>query len=150
MIDAIARLFKGAPDPDLEGGIDDRIALAALLVDAARQDDDYADVEKVAIDRILMAEHGLDVAGAAALREKAEEAQADAAGLFRFTHALKESTPFDERVRIVEYLWQVSLADGERDGGEDNLIRRVCGLLGVPDRESGLARQRVEATDDQP
>lgn len=145
MIDAIAKLFRCAPDPEFDTIVDEQIALAALLVDAARQDDDYSDNERAAIDHIIAREHGLDEAAATALREKAEAAQAGAAGLFRFTHALKESTPFDERVGIIENLWEVVLADGERDSGEDNMVRRVCGLLGVPDKDSGLARQRVEA-----
>ena len=145
MIEAFLNVFRGtdnAPKPDSP---DERLALAALLVDAARRDDEYEDSEKVAIDRILAAEHGLDAAGAAKLRIEAESAQDEAMGLFRFTHSLKESTPFEDRVKIIEYLWEVALADGDRDAVEDNLVRRVCGLLGVSDRDSGLARQRVEA-----
>jgi len=145
MIDAIVKLFSGTPDPDTGEAVDERIALAALLVDAARQDDDYSDAERAAIDHILAREHDVDAGAAATLREQAEAVQADAAGLFRFTHALKESTPFEDRVNIIEHLWEVVLSDGERDHGEDNMVRRVCGLIGVPDRDSGLARQRVEA-----
>ena len=144
MLDAFRKLFA-EPDPEPEAPDDGRLALAALLVDAARRDGDYAEAERAAIDRILMAEHELDAGAARALRVEAEDAQRDAAGIFRFTHALKQSTPFDERVRIVEHLWEVALADGDRDAAEDNLVRRVCGLIGVPDRESGLARRRVEA-----
>lgn len=145
MIDAIVRLFSGTPDPGTGEPVDERIALAALLVDAARQDDDYSDAERAAIDHILAREHDISESAATALREQAEAVQADAAGLFRFTHALKETTPFEDRVSIVEHLWEVALADGRRDSDEDNLVRRVCGLLGVSDRDSGLARQRVEA-----
>lgn len=145
MIEAFLNVFRGtenAPEPDSP---DERLALAALLVDAARRDDAYEESEKAAIDRILAAEHGLDAADAAKLRIEAESAQDEAMGLFRFTHSLKEATPFEDRVKIVEYLWEVALADGDRDAVEDNLVRRVCGLLGVSDKDSGLARQRVEA-----
>lgn len=145
MIDAFVSLFRGTPNEPAPDSPDERLALAALLVDAARRDDDYEDAEKAAIDRILAAEHELDSAGASALRIEAEAAQDEAMGLFRFTHSLKEATPFEDRVKIIEYLWEVALADGDRDAVEDNLVRRVCGLLGVSDRDSGLARQRVEA-----
>lgn len=145
MIDAIAKLFRGTPDPDMDGIVDEQIALAALLIDAARQDDDYSDEEKATIDRVLAREYEVDAATAASLRAQAEGVQAGSAGLFRFTHALKESTPFEDRVNIIEHLWEVALSDGVRDSDEDNLVRRVCGLLGVSDRDSGLARQRVEA-----
>ncbi len=145
MIDAFLNVFRGtanAPEPDSP---DERLALAALLVDAARRDDTYEAAEKVVIERILATEHSLDSEGAKRLRLEAETAQDKAMGLFRFTHTLKEATPFEDRVKIIEYLWEVALADGDRDAVEDNLVRRVCGLLGVSDRDSGLARQRVEA-----
>ena len=145
MFDAFLKIFRDNPEAPQPNSPDEKIALAALLVDAARRDDSYEVSEKKAIDRILAAEHGLDMKGAADLRMKAESAQDEAMGLFRFTHSLKEATPFEDRVKIIEYLWEVALADGDRDAVEDNLVRRVCGLLGVSDRDSGLARQRVEA-----
>lgn len=145
MFDAFLKIFQGNPEAPQPNSPDEKIALAALLVDAARRDDSYDVSEKRAIDRILAAEHDLDLKAAADLRVKAESAQDEAMGLFRFTHSLKEATPFEDRVKIIEYLWEVALADGDRDAVEDNLVRRVCGLLGVSDRDSGLARQRVEA-----
>jgi len=145
MIDAFLKIFQGNPEAPPPDSLDEKLALAALLVDAARRDDAYEDSEKATIDRILAAEHDMDLTAAAALRAKAETAQDEAMGLFRFTHSLKESTPFEDRVKVIEYLWEVALADGDRDAVEDNLVRRVCGLLGVSDRDSGLARQRVEA-----
>lgn len=143
MFDSLARLFRtdDTPDRDIPGPL----ALAALLVEAARRDGDYAAAERSAILHIVMREEGLDEAQATAMLDKAETAQDEAVDLFRFTHALKESTPFEERVRIIEDLWDVILADGERDYEEDQLVRSVCGLLGIPDRESGLARARVQA-----
>jgi len=145
MFDAFLKIFQGNPDAPTPESPDGKLALAALLVDAARRDDSYDVSEKHAIDRILAAEHGLESGAATALRQKAENAQDEAMGLFRFTHSLKETTPFEDRVKIIEYLWEVALADGDRDAVEDNLVRRVCGLLGVSDRDSGLARQRVAA-----
>ncbi len=145
MIDAFLNVFRGTPNAPEPNSVDERLALAALLVDAARRDDAYEAAEKVVIERILAMEHGLDAEGAKRLRLEAETAQDNAMGLFRFTHTLKEATPFEDRVKIIEYLWQVALADGDRDAVEDNLVRRVCGLLGVSDKDSGLARQRVEA-----
>ena len=44
---------------------------------------------------------------------------------------------------MIESLWQVVLADGERDAEEDALVRLASNLLGINDRDSALARQRV-------
>lgn len=143
MFDTLARLF--GTEETAERPLSGSLALAAVMVEAARRDGDYAAAEREAILRIVMREEGLDPAGAEALLVEAETAQEKSVDLFRFTHALKESTPFEDRVRIIEDLWEVILADGERGHEEDQLVRSVCGLLGIPDRESGLARARVEA-----
>lgn len=144
MFDSLTRLFRNE-ETAVEREIPGSLALAALLVEAARRDDDYAPAERAAILRILMREEDLDEAAADTLLLKAETAQEEAVDVFRFTHALKESTPFEDRVRILEDLWDVILTDGDRAYEEDHLVRKVCGLLGIPDRDSGLARARVEA-----
>jgi len=144
MFDFLKNLV-GEQSPVERTKIDDRVALAALLVEAALQDDAYEPAEKVAIERVLTAEFGLDSDASKALRQKAETAQADSVGIFRFTKAIKDARPFEERVAVIERLWEIALADAERDPNEDALIRKVCGLIGVSDQDSGLARQRVQA-----
>lgn len=136
-------LPSGADDADDE--VDSQLALGALMVEAALQDDQYDSGEKAAIERVLRAEFDLSEKEAITLREKAETAQADSVGLFRFTQAVKEGWPIEERVAVIERLWEIALSDGARDPAEDALIRQICGLIGVQDRDSGLARQRVAA-----
>ncbi|MDH5798542.1 MAG: TerB family tellurite resistance protein, partial [Paracoccaceae bacterium] len=53
--------------------------------------------------------------------------------------------PYEDRLGVIEALWSVVLADGRRDHEEDALLRLVSNLLGVNDRDSALARQRVQA-----
>ena len=52
---------------------------------------------------------------------------------------------YEDREHIVEALWEIVLADGERDHHEDALMRMVAPMLGVNDRDSALARQRAQA-----
>ncbi len=144
MFDRIADFFGSAAPAKTNDDPTGKLALAALMVEAARRDGAYAEAERAAILRILTAGHGLSGAEAASLLRDAETAQENAVDLFRFTHSLKESTPFDDRIAIIEDLWEVILSDGDRDKNEDSLMRSVCGLLGVQDRDSGLARHRVE------
>ncbi len=47
---------------------------------------------------------------------------------------------------MIEALWQVALADGERDAQEDALLRLVSKFLGINDMDSARARQRVAKT----
>ncbi|UWQ22764.1 TerB family tellurite resistance protein [Jannaschia sp. W003] len=140
--DLLRRL--AAPAPERLPEPDSRLALAALLVRVARTDGDYAAVERRRIDAVLARRHGLDAEGAAALRAEAEALEAEAPDTVRFTRAIKDAVDVEERTKVLEAMWAVVLADGERDDDEDALLRLVANLLGVTDRDSALARQRVE------
>ena len=140
--DLLKRLV--APEPERLPDPDARLALTALLVRVARSDGDYADAEIDRIDRILMRRYGLSPFEAAYLRGQAEVLEAEAPDTVRFTRAIKDAVPYDDRTAVVEALWAVVLADGVRDVDEDALIRLVSNLLGINDRDSALARQRVE------
>mgnify|MGYP000321014627 FL=1 len=61
----------------------------------------------------------------------------------RFTRSIKTAIAFEKRSALVEDLWSIALIDDYRDANEDALIRTVVGLLGVSDKDSALARQRV-------
>lgn len=122
---------------------DARLALTALMVRIARADEFYDDSEADHIDRINMTRYGLSPFEAASLRREAEDAEAKAADTVQFTRAIKDAVPIDDRISVVEALWTVALADEERDPEEDSLLRLVTNLLGINDRDSALARQRV-------
>lgn len=121
-----------------------QLAFAALLVEAARADETYAGDEVAIIDRSLRNKFSLSDAEAAALREKAEAVQENATDIQRFTRIAKEMSQ-EEKIGLLEEIWEIVLSDGERDSFEDTLVRRICGLIYVDDRQSGEARQRVEA-----
>ncbi len=140
--DLIKRLTTPEPEPMGDG--DARLALAALLVRIARSDGDYADAEISRIDRILARRYGLDADGVAALRAEAEAVEAEAPDTVRFTRAIKDSVPYDDRLQVIAAMWQIVLADGVRDDDEDALLRTVAPLLGISDRDSNIARRRVD------
>lgn len=121
------------------------LAAAVLMVEAATMDGSFDDSEANAISRIAQRHFGLNEEEAASLLEAAREAQEDANHLMRFTKAVKEGFPIEERVKIIEMLWEVVYADGVVHHYEANLIRRINGLLYVSDRDSGAARKRVAA-----
>ena len=141
-----ANLLRGllAPAPNRLPEPDARLALAALLVRVAKTDGLYAAEEVERIEKILMARHGLNPFEVAELRARAEDLEMQAPDTVRFTRALKEAVPIEDRVGIIEALWSVALVDGQRDAGEDQMLRLMANLLGVTDVESSLARRRVE------
>lgn len=140
--DFLKRLTQ--PDPEPLPDTDARLALAALLVRVARSDGSYDGDEVTRIDRIIANRYGMSPFEAVELRRKAELLEAAAPDTVRFTRAIKDAVPYEDREGVIEALWDVVLADGVRDHEEDALLRLVANLLGVNDRDSALARKRVE------
>ncbi|PYE85699.1 TerB family tellurite resistance protein [Pseudoroseicyclus aestuarii] len=134
-----------APDPETLPDPDARRALGALLVRIARSDGTYDTAEVARIDRILASRYGLTPGDAAALRQDCEALENEAPDTVRFTRAIKDSVPYEERTAVMEALWDVVLTDGQRDDEEDSLMRMVAPLLGISDPDSARARQAVEA-----
>ena len=101
--------------------------------------------EQQRIVSIIEARYGLSGSDAQSLKLQAEELEKEAPDTVRFTRAIKDAVAYEDRIAVVEALWTVALADGERDDEEDALLRMVVSFLGVSDIDSNLARQRVSA-----
>ena len=141
--DFLKRLVQ--PSPARLPDADARLALSALLVRVARSDGVFDANERARILAILTARYGLAQTGAAALLADAEQLESEAPDTVRFTRAIKDAVAYEDRAAVIEALWQVVLADGNRDDAEDALLRLVANLLGINDRDSALIRQRVES-----
>jgi uncharacterized tellurite resistance protein B-like protein len=141
--DFLRRLTAASPAPLPDA--DARIALCALLVRVAKADARYTVEEIRRIDRILATRYGLDPVQAARLRGQAEDLEHQAPDTVRFTRAIKDAVPYEERLAVIEALWDVVLADGEREDHEMALLRLVAPMLGITDQESAEARRRVDA-----
>lgn len=146
MIDRIKHLFGAGPPPAPARRHDIRLAAAALLVVAACQDDGFDDREKARIEALLAARFGLDAAEADSLMAEATVRAAETVQILPFTKAIKAEFSHDERVEMVEMLWQVVYADGVLQDHEAALMRRIGGLIYVSDRERGEARKRALRT----
>jgi uncharacterized tellurite resistance protein B-like protein len=141
--DLLKRLSAPEPDP-LDDG-DARLALAALLIRIAKADGHYDLAEITRIDKVLKSRFNLDADNLASLRKDAEILESEAPDTVRFTRAIKDHVAYEDRVHVIEALWEVALADGGRDYEEDALMRLVAPMLGINDRDSALARQRAQS-----
>ncbi len=146
MINRIKALFDGLTDKtDSVASLfkDRHVATAALLVEAASMDGDFGEAEAATIRDILSRHFDFSEDEIESLIEEGREMATDASQIIGFTRALKDACDEDERIAMMEMLWEVAYADGELHDYEANLMRRVAGLLYVGDRESGAARKRA-------
>jgi uncharacterized tellurite resistance protein B-like protein len=148
MLDRLKTLFLGGDDAPKDGGgkrsTDElHVAAAALMAEAASLDGDFDERERTVIAAVLENRFDLDAAEAAELLDAGHEAAAGSNQLFAFTRTIKDRLSEEERIMVIEMLWEVAYADGHLHDFESNLVRRVAGLIYVPDRESGAARKRV-------
>ena len=77
------------------------------------------------------------------LLQAAEQADDQSVQLLGFTRAIKDNFSYEERVGLIEMLWEVVYADGKVDEFESQLMRRIGGLIYVTDRDRGIARKQV-------
>ncbi len=120
-----------------------QLALAALLVEMARADfDETHDEHGLIID--LLADHfGLTSAESLELLQRSREANDKSVCLFDFTRALHESLNEQQKNEVIRLLWQVAIADSRIDKYEDNLVRKIAGLLYVSDHDVIRIRHEV-------
>jgi uncharacterized tellurite resistance protein B-like protein len=144
MFDRLLQLLEGREVPAATPSEDDlRLAVAALLVEAARMDRSFGDEERNAVLDLLSRRFGLSGSELSALVERADVRVSDTVQYFPFTHNINQLMSAAEKVEVIEMLWRVAYADGALDPHEDQLIRQIAGLIHVPDRERMLARKRV-------
>tara|TARA_B100000965_G_C19551018_1_gene740019 strand:- start:950 stop:1372 length:423 start_codon:yes stop_codon:yes gene_type:complete len=121
------------------------ILLIALLIHAAKIDENYTDNEKQIIKKAIINLKQIAPEKAEELIKKAEVKEKDSNQIVEFTKEIKKN-PMDYRIKVIEILWKIVYSDGSSDVYESNLIRRVCGLLYVSDKESGEIKQRIKNT----
>lgn len=146
MANRIKDLFKAVKksDHDNPGHFKDRdLAAAALLVEAACMDGTFGNRERKTIEWLLTERFGLEAEEADSLLDAAMTAQEEATHLMRFTRTIKDNYSEAERIELIEMLWEVAFADGIIHNYEDNLIRRIAGLIYVSDHDRGAAKIRV-------
>ncbi len=122
---------------------DKNVLVAALLVHAAKIDEKYTTAEKEIIKKALMDLNAISSDKATKVLEEAEKKERVSNQIIEFTKEIKKNS-MEFRLKIVEILWEIIYSDGASDKYESNLIRRVCGLLYVSDRDSGMIKLKIK------
>ena len=119
------------------------ILVAALLIHAAKIDENYSDIEKKIIKEALINLNNINSDQAEELMKLAEKKEEESNQMLEFTREIKKH-PMEFRLKIIEIIWKIVYSDDVSDNYESNLIRRICGLLYISDKDNGIIRAKVK------
>jgi len=120
------------------------ILIAALLVHAAKIDENYTNAEKEIIKKALIDLYKIDLKKSDEILKIAEEKEQKSNHIIEFTREIKKNS-MDFRLKIIEILCKIVYSDGTNDSYESTLIRRVCGLLYISEKDSGKIKLKVQS-----
>ena len=118
------------------------ILVAALLIHAAKIDENYTEIEKKIIKKALIDLNNISSDQAEELIKRAEKKEEESNQLVEYTREIKKHT-MESRLKIIEVIWKIVYSDGVGDDYESNLIRRICGLLYISDKDNGIIKTKV-------
>ena len=116
------------------------LGISALLVHAAKADDNYTDQEKKIIKNFILSQGTEE--DIQSILDNAEKIEADSNQLLSFTKIIKDNTD-SFKFNIIEQLWKILISDNKVDQYESNLMRRICGLIYFSDKQSGEIKMRL-------
>ena len=138
----LKKFFKNK-DKDKENLEDKNVLIVALLIHAAKIDEKYTDAERNIIKRAAISLLSTKSDQVDEIIKKAEKKEEDSNQIVEFTKEIKKYL-MEFRLKIIEILWKIVYSDGVSDDYESNLIRRVCGLLYISDKDNGSIKMKVK------
>ena len=126
-----------------EEGITSNSAIAAILVRAAKTDNEYTESEKKLIDHLLANNLNISQEDARLLRLQGQELEMEINDNVQLTRIIKQDIPYEDRHQLIEQLWSIVLDDNNRTPEENKLMRVLTHLLGISDVNSAKARSKV-------
>ena len=132
-------LFKNESNTDNKVSI---ISIACLLIHAAKIDENYSEKERKII-RDSLIKLGAETKEIDEIIKKAEENEKDANQIIEYTKEAKNLSN-DQKILLIEALWEIIYSDKNADMYETNLIRRLCGLLYLDKKVVGDIKEKVK------
>ena len=121
------------------------LAAAALLIEMSFQDNTVNDVEIDAAKQSMISHLGLSADETHKLYELAEEEKHQATDYHQFTQLISRHYTQQQKIILIEALWNVAYSDSQLDKYEEQMVRKVCDLIHVSHKDFLQAKHRVEA-----
>ncbi|MES2906352.1 MAG: TerB family tellurite resistance protein [Pseudomonadota bacterium] len=146
MFKKIKSIFKDVHNTSTAFAADDhRTAIAALLVHVMAIDGLVSKSERTKLKSLLQNSFALSDEETTQLIAEAERQDNESVDLYNFTSLIKRSLDDAGRLRLIEMLWEMTLADGSIDEFENSIVKRIADLIGVEPRTRVHLRQKAQA-----
>ncbi len=133
-------IFKKSQDKNNKAEEENFIKIAALLIHAAKIYENYSSKERLIIINFLKSIHSK--INFEEIMKKAEIEEENSNQILKYTQEIKKNT-LEFKKKIVKILWKIILSDDNPDIYENTLMRRIAGLLYVPDKLIGEIKLKV-------
>ena len=136
----LKKFFKKKKNENLN---DKNLLIIALLIHAAKIDENYTENEKEIVRKVIMDLNKVNADEANELLKLAEKKEEESNQIIQFTKEIKKYS-MEFKLKIVEIIWKIVYSDGTNDDYESNLIRIICGLLYISDKDNGIIKANVK------
>ncbi len=148
MIDLVKRFFgktmgSDQADQDKDTSHDIRMATCALLLEIANIDGEFSESERKSILAILKKDYQLSDEYAEQLVKVSKEELQGSVDLWRFTNLINQNYSIEEKIRIIEMVWEIAYTDGKLDKYEDYLTHKLARLLHLTHKQLIEAKLKV-------
>ena len=140
----ILNLFKKDKELNLDEKNIDLIKMISLLIHAAKIDENYTEKEKSLIMNFIEmnSKKKIDKKEVFKLMNDAETHEKNSNQILEYTQEVKKMD-LNTKKLVLEFLWKIILSDEKSDVYESTLMRRICGLLYLPDKLSGDIKLKI-------
>ena len=123
---------------------DKAILISTLLIECARSDDNFSDIEKEQIKKILKNKLHLDSSEVEKCFETANESSEKSIEIYSLTKEIRDNFNKEEILFIFELLWKIILSDGIIDDFESSMMTKLTGLFHLTGKENAEARKNAQ------
>jgi uncharacterized tellurite resistance protein B-like protein len=140
MVTTFNKFFKKYIKPSATGSADVserslQLATAALLIEMMRADAEITGDERRMVMSTIMTRFYLTEEESSALLQFAEEKIRKATGYYEFTSLINRGFNYEQKVRVIENLWEVAFTDEYLDKHEEHMVRRIADLIYVEHKD---------------
>ena len=120
-----------------------QLATAALMIEMMRADSEISDEEQKTITDTIRSKFNLSAEETETIIKLAEEEITKATGYFEFTSLINKGYTYDQKIKVVEHLWEVAFSDTVLDKYEEHMVRKIADLIHVAHKDFIDAKLRI-------